>query len=59
MTSEAVTDFARQYLAQPTSLIVVGQASAFLDSLKKSMADVKVIEQKNLDLNQPGLTKAK
>ncbi len=59
VTSEGVTDFAEKYLAQPTSLVVVGQARAFLDALKKSMPEVKVIEQKNLDLNQADLTTSK
>jgi zinc protease len=59
VTPEAVTDFARKYLAQPTSLVVVGKAGAFLDALKKTTPDVRVIEQQNLDLNQPDLTKAK
>jgi len=59
VTSEAVTDFAKKYLAQPTSLVIVGKARDFLDALKKSISDIKVIEQKDLDLNQADLTKAK
>ena len=58
VTSEAVTDFAEKYL-QPTSLVIVGQAGAFLDALKKAYPDVEVIEQKNLDLNRADLVKAK
>jgi hypothetical protein len=38
---------------------VVGKASAFLDALKKNVSDVRVIEQKDLDLNSPDLTKSK
>jgi len=57
VTSDAVTDFAKKELAQKTSLIIVGKASAFLDALKKNTPDVRVIEQKNLDLNLPELTK--
>ncbi len=57
VTSEAVTAFAKKDLATRTSLIVVGKASAFLDQLKKNVPDVRVIEQTNLDLNQPDLTK--
>jgi len=59
VTSDAVTEFARKYLATPTSLVIVGQASAFLDALKKAYPEVEVIEQKNLDLNRADLVKAK
>ena len=59
VTSDAVTDFARKELATKTSLVIAGNASAFLELLKKKVPDVRVIEQKNLDLNQPDLTKAK
>lgn len=59
VTSDAVTEFARKYLATPTSLVIVGQARAFLEPLKKSYPDVKVIAQKDLDLNRADLTKAK
>lgn len=59
VTTDAVTQFARKYLATPTSLIIAGQAHAFLDALKKNLSDVKVIEQKDLDLNRADLTKLK
>jgi zinc protease len=59
VTSEAVTDFAKKYLAQPTSLVIVGKAADFIQPLKKDFADVKVIEQKDLDLNQADLTNKK
>ncbi len=59
VTSEGVTDFAKKYLSEPTSLIIVGKAGDFLEPLKKSFPEVKVIEQKDLDLNQASLTKAK
>ncbi len=58
VTSADVTEFARKYLATPTSLIIAGQAKAFLDPLKKDYPDVKVIAQKDLDLNRADLTKA-
>jgi predicted Zn-dependent peptidase len=58
VTSVEVTEFARKYLATPTSLIIVGQAKAFLGSLKKTCPDVKVIAQKDLDLNRADLTRA-
>jgi len=57
VTSQAVTDFAKRKLATKPSLVIAGQARAFLDALKKKIPDVRVIEQKNLDLNQPDLTK--
>lgn len=59
VTSDVVTDFARKYLATPTSLVIVGQTQAFLDPLKKAYPDVKVIEQADLDLNRADLVKAK
>ncbi len=59
VTSEAATDFAKKYLAQPTSLIIVGKADEFLEPLKKNYPEVRVIEQKDLDLNQASLKKAK
>ena len=59
VTSDAVTEFAKKYLATPTSLVIVGQAGAFLDALKKAYPEVEVIEQKNLDLNRADLVKAK
>jgi len=59
VTSADVTEFARKYLATPTSLIIVGQAKAFLEPLKKAYPDVKVIAQKDLDLNRADLTKPK
>lgn len=59
VTSEAVTGFAEKYLAQPASLIIVGKATDFLAPLKKAFPDVKVIAQRDLDLNRADLTKAK
>ncbi|MEO5718059.1 MAG: insulinase family protein, partial [Chthoniobacterales bacterium] len=59
VTGEGVTNFAKKYLAEPTSLIIVGKAGDFLEPLKKTFPGVKVIEQKDLDLNQASLSKAK
>ncbi len=59
VTSDAVTAFAEKYLARPTSLVIVGNASVFAEALKKNFPDVKVIEQKDLDLNRADLVKAK
>jgi zinc protease len=59
VTSEAVTGFARKYLAEPMSLVIVGKSSDFLDALKKARPEVRVIEQKDLDLNQVSLTRTK
>lgn len=55
VTSEAVTDFAKKEMATKTSLVIVGQASAFLEALKKDVPDVRVIEQRDLDLNRADL----
>jgi hypothetical protein len=54
-----VTEFAKRYLAQPLSLIIVGKGSDFLEALKNTTPNVRVIEQKDLDLSQPGLAKTK
>ena len=59
VTTDAVTEFARKYLATPTSLVIAGQAGAFLEALKKAYPKIEVIEQKNLDLNRADLVKAK
>ena len=59
VTTEAVTAFAKEYLAQPTSVVIVGKAADFLEALKKNSPEVKVIEQKDLDLNRADLVKAK
>ncbi len=59
VTSDVVTSFARKYLAAPTSLVIVGQTHSFLDALKKAYPEVRVIEQKDLDLNRADLIKAK
>ena len=56
VTSDAVTNFAKKYLAPPTSLIIVGKAAEFAEALKKNFSDLKVIEQKDLDLNRASLT---
>jgi predicted Zn-dependent peptidase len=57
VTSEAVTAFARKYLAQPISFIIVGKAAEFAEPLRKNFPNAKVIEEKNLDLNAARLTK--
>ena len=59
VTTEAVTAFAKEYLARPTSVVIVGKAADFLEALKKNFPEVKVIEQKDLDLNRADLVKAK
>ena len=41
------------------SLVIVGKSSDFLDALKKARPEVRVIEQKDLDLNQASLTRTK
>ena len=56
VTTKEVTAFAQKYFSTP-SLIIAGQAPAFLDPLKKAFPGVKVIAQKDLDLNSPELVK--
>lgn len=57
--SEDITAFAKKYFSTPGAIIIAGQASAFLEPLKKDLPDVKVIAQKDLDLNRADLTKQK
>jgi len=44
--------------AQQSSIVIVGNASAFLDTLRKQFPDVEVIREADLDLNSPTLRKA-
>ena len=57
--AEDVTAFAKTELATAASTVVVGKASAFLPALQKSASDTRVIEQTNLDLNEPNLVQQK
>jgi zinc protease len=57
VTSKDVSEFANKYFSTPPSLIIAGKAPAFLDPLKKDFPDIKVIAQKDLDLNSPELVK--
>jgi zinc protease len=57
VTAEDVANFARKYLAQPVSLVIIGQGNAFLRALKKTAPEAKVIPAKELDLNRPDLVR--
>ena len=57
VTTKDVTAFAGKYLVTSSSLVVVGKASAFLESLKKSFSETRVIPQSKLDLNRADLVK--
>ncbi len=59
VTADNVTAFAKTDLATASSTIVVGKAADFLEALKKTWPETRVIEQKNLDLNRPDLVKDK
>jgi zinc protease len=59
VTSADVTAFATKYFDTPLSLIIIGKAADFLEPLKKSFPDVKVIAVPEMDLNRADLTKAK
>ena len=59
ITAADVSEFASKYFESPASLIIVGKGAEFLDSLKKDFPEVKVIPQKELDLNRADLTKPK
>jgi phospholipid N-methyltransferase len=59
VTSADVTAFAAKYFDTPLSLIIIGKAADFLEPLKKSFPEVKVIKVPEMDLNRADLTKAK
>ena len=59
VTSADVTAFAAKYFDTPSSLIIIGKASDFIEPLKKDFHDVKVIPISEMDLNRADLTKAK
>jgi zinc protease len=59
VTTKDVTAFAEKYLVPPSSLIIVGKASGFVDPLKKNFSPTRVIPQSNLDLNRADLVKQK
>jgi zinc protease len=59
VTSTDVTAFAAKYFDTAPTLIIVGQAAAFLEPLKKDFPDIRVIPTADLDLNRAELTKAK
>ena len=52
-----ITAFTEKYLAAPSSLVVVGKASAFIEPLKKDFPKTRVIAQSDLDLNRADLMK--
>jgi zinc protease len=59
VTTKDITTFADNHLATPSSLVIVGKASAFVETLKKSFSETRVIPQSNLDLNRADLVKQK
>jgi zinc protease len=59
ITPKDVTAFTEKYLVAPSSLVVVGKASAFIEPLKKDFPDTRVIAQSDLDLNRADLVKPK
>jgi phospholipid N-methyltransferase len=59
VTTKDVTTFADKYLVTSSSLVIVGKGSAFVETLKKSFSETRVIPQSNLDLNRADLEKHK
>ncbi|PYK44789.1 MAG: hypothetical protein DME46_05790 [Verrucomicrobia bacterium] len=59
VTTKDVTAFAGKYLVTPSSLVVVGKASAFLGPLEKNFFETRVVPQSKLDLNRADLVKQK
>jgi len=59
VTASDIQRFAGARLgAQESSIVIVGNASAFLDNLRKQFPNVEVIREADLDLNSPTLRKA-
>jgi zinc protease len=57
VSPEQAADVARRYVTpEQASVIVVGNAAAFLDDLRKIRPDVVVIPASELDLSNPALT---
>jgi zinc protease len=59
ITANDVTAFTKKYLAAPSSLVVVGKASVFIEPLKKYFPETRVIAQSDLDLNRADLVNPK
>jgi zinc protease len=59
VTTRDVTGFTDKYLATPSSAVVVGKASVFMDAWKKAFPESRLIPQSNLDLNRADLVKQK
>jgi zinc protease len=59
VATKDVTAFADKYLATPSSLVIVGKTSTFVDRLKKDFPETRVIPQADLDLNRADLEKQK
>ena len=57
ITPTEVSAFSDKYLVAPSSLVIVGKASAFIEPLKKDFPDMRVIAQSGLDLNRADLVK--
>jgi zinc protease len=53
----AVTRFAAAGLSAPPTIVLVGDASKFIDALRKSHPDVLVVKASDLDLTSPALTR--
>lgn len=53
----AVTRFAGASLATPPAIVLVGDASKFIDALRKTHPDVLVVKASDLDLTSPALTR--
>src|SRR5438309_2176108 len=59
VTTKDIRAFAGKYLGPPSSLVILGKASALVEPLKKNLSQTKVIAQSNLDLNGTDLVKQK
>src|SRR5438105_11967197 len=57
ITPTEVSAFSDKYLVAPSSLVIVGKASAFIEPLKKDFPDTRIIAQSDLDLNRADLVK--
>jgi zinc protease len=53
----AITRFAGAVLAKPATIVLVGDASKFVDAVRKTHPDVLVVKATDLDLASPALTR--
>lgn len=59
VTAQDITAFVGKYFSSMPSLIIAGKGAALIENLRKSVPNVRVIAQSELDLNRADLVKPK